>query len=107
MEISCVFFSEFDIHAGPCLLFQYPSEYLNIEQFKLISFFVIPNHSLCSKLNILRLSELYLDSPRYIVSMPICIENPGKYKRGSYEFNVCFLIPESTHSNHSSLDILT
>ncbi len=107
MEINGIFFSEFDIHAGPSLLFQYPSEYLNIEQFKLISFFVIPNHSLCSKLNILRLSELSSDTPIFIVSMPICIENPGKYKRGSYEFNVCFLIPEATHSNQSSLDILT
>jgi len=53
MEIISLFYSEFDIHTGPELLYQHPPNAVSKDSFKKISFFVIPNNNLCGKLNIL------------------------------------------------------
>ena len=55
MEILSVFYSEFDIHTGPELLYQYPQGAVSKNSFKTISFYVIPNNNLCGKLNTLML----------------------------------------------------
>jgi hypothetical protein len=31
------------------------------------------------------------------MSLPVNIENPSKYKRGSFEFNFCFIISAETY----------
>mmetsp|Transcript_18396 Transcript_18396/g.31454 ORF Transcript_18396/g.31454 Transcript_18396/m.31454 type:complete len:120 (+) Transcript_18396:133-492(+) len=29
---------------------------------------------------------------QYLICLPVNIENPSKYKRGSFEFNTCFIV---------------
>ena len=36
------------------------------------------------------------DEVQYLMCLPINVENPNKYKRGSYEFNICFIVVEKT-----------
>lgn len=118
MNILSIFYAEFDIHTGPELLYQYPKNAVSKDEFKKISFFVIPNNNLCGKLNILKLEndlivgntrsweELSFDSKnthdhknssetQYMISLPINVENPNKYKRGSFEFNFCIILLQS------------
>ena len=57
MDIISIFYSEFDIVSGPELRYQYPLNAINLESFKKISWFVIPNNNLCGKLNTLKLSD--------------------------------------------------
>ena len=57
MEIISIFYSEFDIHTGPELVYQYPLNEVSTDQFKKISYFVIPNNNLCGKLNVLKLTD--------------------------------------------------
>jgi hypothetical protein len=39
--------------------------------------------------------------------LPINIENPVKYKRGSFEFNFCFIVSEETYQTERDRQILT
>ena len=90
MALVSVFYCEFDIHQGPVLVHEYPPENSQADLFKGLSNYIIPNHSLCNKLNKLRVDENHL-----LMSLPIDIQDTMKYKRGSFEFNFCFLTTES------------
>ena len=68
-----------------------------------MSFFIIPNRSLCNKLNKLALPDDELNMMKFarepepenssvLISLPIDICDTMKYKRGSFEFNVCFML---------------
>ena len=39
--------------------------------------------------------------------MPINVENPNKYKRGSFEFNVCFIVSGQTFENNRNHQIIS
>ncbi len=41
------------------------------------------------------------------MSLPINIENANKYKRGSFEFNICFIINENTYLQDENRSIIT
>jgi hypothetical protein len=65
MDILSIFYSEFDIHTGPEMLYQYPKDNVSKENFKKINLNVIPNNNLCGKLNTLKLEgELMIQEQR-------------------------------------------
>lgn len=92
------------------------------EYFKKISNFVIPNVNLCGKLNILKLDKnlsIYNEEQsfdeeanndagevKYLISIPVNVENPNKYKRGSFEFNFCFILEKESFENEVHRDIV-
>ena len=39
--------------------------------------------------------------------LPINVENPNKYKRGSFEFNVCFIVSGHTFLNNRNHQIIS
>lgn len=43
MDIKCIFYSEFDLKAGPVILYQHPPDYIQQETFKVLQSYVIPS----------------------------------------------------------------
>ena len=82
MNLNCVFYAEFDLKAGPIIVYQYPQSYIHSETFKAIKHFIIPSKALCGLFTIINLPPNLA-----IVCLPAELTR-AKYHRGSFEFNV-------------------
>ena len=91
-NIICIFFSEFDIKTGANIIYQIPN-YLKIEEFNIISNFIIPNSELCNKIMSVKLGNSYL------LGYPITLSNQI-YDRVRYQFNFCLLLPKDEYEKN-------
>lgn len=79
MDVKCVFYSDFNIHTGPELIYQTPVDFMDTNLFKKISFYIIPNKDLCGQLAVLR-----LDPTLVYMGLAVEILNEKKYERRSH-----------------------
>lgn len=57
MNITSLFYAEFEIHIGPKVVFQHPPDSISEHLFNQIQYFVIPESCICSKVCDVRISE--------------------------------------------------
>jgi len=86
MDIKCIFYSEFDLTAGPILLYQHPLNYVHSKTFKAMQTYIIPSKALCGNLIILNLPPSLA-----LVCLPVELSR-NKYQRGSFEFNIGMVV---------------
>ncbi len=91
-NILCIFFTEFDIKTGANIIYQTPN-YLKMEEFNIISDFIIPNSELCNKIISVKLGNSYL------LGYPITLSNQI-YDRVRYQFNFCILLPKNEYEKN-------
>lgn len=107
-ELLGITFAVFDVHLGPKLMFQCPSDILSDAQvpqcssevvgsqescalqFRAVKEFLIPKDALCNQLLVLRLPALGL----HLLSVAVQILG-RQYQRNALIFNVCFVLDAS------------
>ena len=95
-KILSILYTEFNIDKGPELVYQVPSNSINLEDFKKISEFVVPLSNLCHKEISLHLGNAYL------LGFPIFLNNQI-YERNRFEFNFCLLVDEEDYESNNYL----
>ena len=98
MDVKCVFYAEFDLIAGPIILYQYPQQYVQSETFKTIQTFVIPSKALCGNLIIVMLPP---NRDKVLICLPSELTRT-KYARGSFEFNLGMIVDVKLLQTHRS-----
>jgi len=88
-KIKCVFLAQFDNTIGRIIRCQHPSDFLTKEKFEVFAGLVIPQQELCNKF-------LKHETSEYkIMGHAVSINNPQKYDRNFFMFNLCFIVEKS------------
>ena len=98
MEVFIVYFSEFHYIHGPILLYQYPEDTIDTDEYNLLSDYIIPKPILWGKVFTMRRKNYYL------MGMPIEILNE-KYQRHAIEFNLGFFLRKKDISNEKAREM--
>ena len=94
--VNAVLFSEFDTHAGPIIVHQYPKNYITQAEWDAIYDYVITKPAFADK--VVCVSE----KGHRVVSVPKCLNDP-KYFRNAYAFTVSFVLDDYASHIHDTL----
>ena len=99
-QIFGCFYCEFNTTKGRELVYQYPNNFLNIDEFNKISKYMIPREELWNKTVSLKLGNSYLlGYPKYLTH--------SNYDRTKFQFNFCILIDSDEYeSNYYLYELL-